>query len=58
MNLENINKYTEFLKRIIAANERAVEHTNYEFHKGGLKAYRDCLSKFNEFVISSDLKNH
>jgi hypothetical protein len=50
-----VSKYNDYLKRIIAANKRAVEYTNYEFHKGGLKAYKDCQCKFNEFINSGDL---
>lgn len=50
MEMDKIIKYTDYLKWIIAANERAVKRTDYEFHKGGLKAYKDSLSKFNKFL--------
>ncbi len=53
--LLGVSKYTDYLKRIIAANERATKHTNYGFHKGGLKAYKDSLSKLNKFVNLTDL---
>lgn len=52
-----VSEYTYYLKRIITATERSVKRTDYEFHKGGLKAYKDSLNKFDRF-ISSHLENH